>query len=275
MEATTSAFPCAGGAGVASWPMQARPDPLVPLAFVREPDGVPARNVGDGPDSAAGGAVPVDGIDPPAVPDVVAPSPDSDEALMNAFATGDAEAFTRLYDRHERATWRFIRHRLGALHEAAVDDVLQETWISVARAASRYVATARFTTWLFTVARSRVIDHLRSQAHAAISLDAPLAPADSSGDGDGGEEHWIERLPAAAADGPLARIESREQAQAFVDALAQLPAAQREAFLLQAEGGLSVDEIASATGVGGETAKTRLRYAKARLRTLLAAWRPT
>ena len=42
---------------------------------------------------------------------------------------------------------------------------------------------------------------------------------------------------------------------------------QREAFVLQAEGGLSIDEVASATGVGAETAKTRLRYAKARLRT--------
>ena len=43
--------------------------------------------------------------------------------------------------------------------------------------------------------------------------------------------------------------------------------------MLQAEDGLSVDEMASATGVGAETAKTRLRYAKAKLRTLLAGWR--
>jgi len=190
---------------------------------------------------------------------------------MLAFAGGDAAAFTRLYDRHERATWRFIRHRLGAQHEGAADDVLQETWISVAKAAPRYVATARFTTWLFTVARNRVIDHLRAQSNAMLSIDAPLAGTQAEDDG----ERWADRVAADASDGPQARIESRQQAQAFLDALAQLPDAQREAFVLQAEGGLSVEEVASATGVGAETAKTRLRYAKARLRTLLAGWRAT
>ena len=234
--------------------MQAHhPDSVPPLAFVREQDGV--RAVADGAD--AGIAIP-------------APAPDSDEFLMHAFAGGDAAAFTRLYDRHEKATWRFIRQRLGPQHEGAADDVLQETWISVAKAAPRWVPTARFTTWLFTVARSRVIDHQRAQANAMLSIDAPLAGA-STEDDDG--ERWADRVAADAADGPLARIESRQQAQAFLDALAQLPDVQREAFVLQAEGGLSVDEVASATGVGAETAKTRLRYAKAKLRTLLSGWR--
>ena len=241
--------------GVASWPVQAQPDSDPPLAFVREQDDGRAWIDADKADAAV-------------------PAADSDEFLMHAFAGGDAAAFTRLYDRHERATWRFIRHRLGAQHEGAADDVLQETWISVARAAPRYVATARFTTWLFTVARSRVIDHLRGQSNAMLSIDAPLFRADSGADaGDDDGERWADRVAADAADGPLARIESRQQAQAFLEALAQLPEPQREAFVLQAEGGLSIDEVASATGVGAETAKTRLRYAKAKLRTLLAGWR--
>ena len=239
--------------------MQAHPDSDPPLAFVREAQ------------ESAWAAVPAADA-----ADVAAPAVDSDEFLMHAFAGGDAAAFTRLYDRHERATWRFIRHRLGAQHEGAADDVLQETWISVARAAPRYVATARFTTWLFTVARNRVIDHLRAQANAMLSIDAPLpglAGSDEGDEGDDSGERWADRVMADAADGPLARIESRQQAEAFLDALAQLPEPQREAFVLQAEGGLSVDEVASATGVGAETAKTRLRYAKAKLRTLLAGWR--
>ena len=231
--------------------MQAHSDSDPSIALVREADD----------ERALAEAVPAD---------AAAPAADSDEFLMHAFAGGDAAAFTRLYDRHERAAWRFIRHRLGARHEGAADDVLQETWISVARTAPRYVATARFTTWLFTVARNRVIDHLRAQSNAMLSIDAPLAGADED---DG--ERWVDRVAADAGDGPLARIESRQQAEAFLDALAQLPQAQREAFVLQAEGGLSVDEVASATGVGAETAKTRLRYAKARLRTLLAGWRAT
>ena len=236
--------------------MQAQPDSDPPLAFVREQDDERAWVDAQTADKA----------------DAATPAADTDEFLMHAFAGGDAAAFTRLYDRHERATWRFIRHRLGVQHESAADDVLQETWISVAKAASRYVPTARFTTWLFTVARNRVIDHLRGQAHAMLSIDAPLAGVES-GDDDG--ERWADRIAADASDGPLARIESREQAQAFLDALAQLPEPQREAFVLQAEGGLSIDEVAHATGVGAETAKTRLRYAKAKLRTLLAGWKAT
>jgi RNA polymerase sigma-70 factor (ECF subfamily) len=231
--------------------VQAQSDSDPPLAFVREQD-----------DDRAWAEVERTDAEPPAA--------DSDEFLMHAFARGDAAAFTRLYDRHERATWRFIRHRLGAQHESAADDVLQETWIKVARAAPRYVPSARFTTWLFTVARNRVIDHLRGQTNAMLSIDAPLAGIES---GEDDRERWADRVAGDPADGPLARIESRQQAEAFLEALARLPEPQREAFVLQAEGGLSIDEVASATGVGAETAKTRLRYAKARLRTLLAGWR--
>src|SRR6476619_4408264 len=107
--------------GLASWPVQARPHPDPTLTLVRVADDERIR----------ADATPAE---PPP------PAADSDESLMHAFADGDAAAFTRLYDRHERATWRFIRHQLGAQHEGAADDVLQETWINVARAAPRYVA---------------------------------------------------------------------------------------------------------------------------------------
>jgi RNA polymerase sigma-70 factor (ECF subfamily) len=196
---------------------------------------------------------------------------DSDAGLVRAYAAGDTAAFARLYDRHERAAWRFIRHRLGPAHESAADDVLQETWISVARAAPRYEPTARFTTWLFTIARNKVIDHLRTLDMSTVSLDEPPPGADPSDPADA----WAERLGADPADEPLARIESRQQARAFLGALAQLPGEQREAFVLQAEGGLSLDEVARVTGVGPETAKSRLRYARTKLRALLAAWSPT
>jgi RNA polymerase sigma-70 factor (ECF subfamily) len=202
-------------------------------------------------------------------PPGAAPSgPNSDESLMRAFAAGDADAFTRLYDRHERSTWRFIRHRLGRAHESAADDVMQEAWISVAKAAPRYVATARFTTWLFAIARSRTIDYLRQQANATLSLEAAVDAVDEG-------PAWAEKLRADPGSEPPVRVESRQQAEAFLNALSQLPALQREAFVLQAEAGMSVEEIAQATGVVPETAKTRLRYAKARLRGLLAGWRPT
>lgn len=202
---------------------------------------------------------------------VVAP-PDTataeDESLMLAYAGGDAAAFTRLYDRHARRVFRFISRSLGAHHASAAEDVLQETWITVARQASRYVATARFSTWLFTLARSRVIDHLRRQGRGhELSLDAETTDAD----GEAGPA-LADCLAADERHEPLRRLEHRQQAQAFFNALEALPLVQREAFLLQAEAGLSVEEIAAATGVGAETAKSRLRYARARLREALAAW---
>lgn len=190
-----------------------------------------------------------------------------DESLMLAFAAGDAAAFTRLYDRHARRVFRFIARSLGTRHAGAADDVLQETWITVARQAPRYLPTARFSTWLFTLARSRVIDHLRRHGRGhEFSLDA------ETGETDGDAPALADCLAADERHEPLQRLERREQALAFFNALEALPLVQREAFLLQAEAGLSVEEIAAATHVGSETAKSRLRYARAKLREALAAW---
>ncbi|HEX4511381.1 MAG TPA: sigma-70 family RNA polymerase sigma factor [Burkholderiaceae bacterium] len=195
-------------------------------------------------------------------------NPDSDASLMRAYATGDADAFRKLYDRHERSTWRFIRHRLGKAYEPAADDVMQETWISVARAAPRYVPSARFTTWLFAIARGRAIDYLRAQVRSA----AARGPADQDAPGDEEGPEGADQLPADRSGEPPVRVESRQQAEAFINALAQLPPLQREAFILHVEGDMTVEEIGQITGVVAETAKTRLRYARARLRSLLADW---
>lgn len=205
-------------------------------------------------------------------PDLPAPaemSP-SDEALMLAYAGGDPRAFATLYERHERAVYRFILRRVGSLSGSGVADELhQETWFSVARQAPRYQPTARFTTWLYTIARSRIIDHLRrlqTSGGPLRSLDAE--PADA----DGELPALAAGLQADSAQEPLQQLQTREQARAFLAAVDRLPSEQREAFLLQAEAGLSVEDIASATGVGAETAKSRLRYARTKLRQALAAW---
>lgn len=184
-----------------------------------------------------------------------------DEQLMLAYAAGDVSAFERLYTRHARAVHRFIARLLRS--DAAADDLLQDTWFAVARNAATYQPSARFTTWLYTIARSRVIDHVRAQ-RPSVSLDEPAGAGDEA-------PTLGEQLAADARDEPLRRLEGREDARTFLRALDALPDAQREAFLLQAEGDLSVEAIAQATGVGVETARSRLRYARARLRAHLAA----
>jgi RNA polymerase sigma factor (sigma-70 family) len=182
---------------------------------------------------------------------------ESDETLMRRFANGEARAFETLYDRHEKPVWRFI---LRSVREAAIaDDVAQELWFAVARNAQTYVATAKFRTWLFTMARNRVIDLSRTtKVHASIDQE-----------GDDGEPMYAE-LAADSRLGPLRQLESKDSARQLLDAVETLPLDQREAFLLQAEGDMSVEEIASATNVSFETAKSRLRYARTKLKSLLS-----
>jgi RNA polymerase sigma-70 factor (ECF subfamily) len=79
-------------------------------------------------------------------------------------------------------------------------------------------------------------------------------------------------LPGSDADRPDVQVLSRAQARAFVDAVEALPTVQRETFLLQAEAGLSLEEIAAITEVGHETVKSRLRYAMTKLRSAMEAW---
>jgi RNA polymerase sigma-70 factor (ECF subfamily) len=190
--------------------------------------------------------------------------PDSDEALMLAYARGDVAAFARLYDRHEGGVYRFIaRCVVQQSGSGVVDELHQDVWFSVTRQASRYEPSARFTTWLYTIARHRVIDHVRQFK----PIQGPMQSLD--------DEHGanlVEHLAADAANEPLQQVQTRQQAQAFLAAIDELPPDQREAFLLQAEAGMSLEDIASATGVGAETAKSRLRYARNKLRQALAAW---
>ncbi len=197
-----------------------------------------------------------------ASPPIIRPMDDfgerSDGALMQAYAAGDQRAFETLYDRHALAVWRFVLRSVQQRELA--DELAQDVWFSVVREAARYEPRARFRTWLFTVAHHRVVDHWRRlRPHA--SLDAETAEGVS----------LAEVLAAESGFGPDRVLDSREQAQALLDALAALPTPQREAFLLQAEAGLSVAEIAQATGVTQETAKSRLRYARNRLRATLEA----
>ncbi|MCT6719755.1 sigma-70 family RNA polymerase sigma factor [Acidovorax sp. K2F] len=172
---------------------------------------------------------------------------------MLLYAGGDMAAFDRLYARHELAVWRFVFRSVKV--QAVADDLLQDVWFAVARNAARYEVKARFRTWLFTLAHHRLVDHLRTAKHHA-SLDASDDDARSLAD----------TLVADSGFGPVRQLQSREQAAALIAAVEQLPLEQREAFLLQAEGDLSVQEIAEATGVNFETAKSRLRYARASLR---------
>lgn len=165
-----------------------------------------------------------------------------DEELMLAYRDGDAGAFETLYARHRGALYRFV---LRSLKDRAVaEELFQEAWIRVIEARERYAPSAKFTTWLYTIAHNLLVDHWRRKGLTLVELN---------------DEH-------PSPDNPAKQAEARQAAARFLQVLEELPPAQREAFLLYEEGGMTVAEIAAATGTNEEAAKSRLRYAVAKLK---------
>ena len=184
----------------------------------------------------------------------------ADEALMRAYGRGDARAFETLYARHKGATYRYFLRHAGS-DATTADELHQDLWLRVIGARERYEAQAKFSTWLYTLARHRLVDHWRSRhgvSLASLEDDAILSQAE-------------ERAAASrdVDDDPLHASIDAETRRRLVAALADVPPLQRDAFLLHIEGGLSLDEIASLTATSGETVKSRLRYAYRRLRETL------
>lgn len=181
---------------------------------------------------------------------------------MMAYQRGDAAAFAELVARHERPLWCFLR-RLTR-DDGLAEDLLQETFMRVIHSANHWRPEAKFTTWVYTIARNLCIDHVRKQAHRrALSLDALSAREEDSSprlhERIAGDDLGAERL-----------AHSRELAQRVERALAELPEAQREVFLMREVLELPFAEIAQVVQASEATVKSRMRYALERLRLALA-----
>ncbi len=175
----------------------------------------------------------------------------SDEGLMLAYRDGEAAAFDVLYARHRTRLYRYLAHQCGDARLA--EELYQDIWLRVINARADYEVSAKFTTWLYRIAHHRLIDHYRKHARER------LREWES-------EEASIDDYPAPASETPPAEVERLQMRERLAGALAELPAPQREAFLMAEEGGMTLEEIASATGTGRETVKSRLRYALGKLR---------
>ena len=176
----------------------------------------------------------------------------SDEQLMQRYAGGDARAFELLYARHRRPLFGFLRRALD--NPALADEAFQEVWSRIIQARARYRPDARFATWMFQIAHNLLIDgHRRARPTQAL-----------------------EQLDESRIDPQVLRPEQPErELSAFEEhrrlqvAIAELPEEQRVALQLRLAEELPLEEIASITGVGRETVKSRLRYAIDRLRARL------
>lgn len=177
----------------------------------------------------------------------------TDERLMLAYRDGDAEAFERLYQRYRSKLYRHLAHQCGDARLA--EELFQDIWLKVIAARSTYEPLASFATWLFRIAHHRLLDHYRKNGRDALASYA--------------DDEVLDGIPAPVASDPAHAAEQNAIALRIQQALAALPAAQREVFLMAEAGGMTLEDIAAATATGRETIKSRMRYALGKLRSSL------
>ena len=182
----------------------------------------------------------------------------SDESLMLAYQAGKFSSFEVLYKRYKDSLYRFFKYHCAGNSQGAADaeDLAQDTWAAIINRVEHYQATAKFKTYLFTVARNKLIDFYRRYGHLENHCDSF-------------DDEAIDNDRQYRKSQPSEQEQQLHQQQ-LLRQLDKLPIDQRQAFILKEEG-FSVAEIASISDVNTETIKSRLRYARTRLKQLLTA----
>ena len=207
----------------------------------------------------------------------------SDELLMTRYANGDFAAFEVLYLRNKGGLYRYLLRQLK--QQSSAEELFQEVWSAVIDSASSYKQSAKFTTWLYRIARNKVIDqhrHLKvvdaviaQNEETKIEVAAPhdmnedrianMASESMASDNMASESSQY----ASQNSSPQNEHERAVKAQAIMYCLEKLPKHQLESFLLREESGLSLNDIAQIIDVNLEAAKSRLKTAYKNLRSCL------
>jgi RNA polymerase sigma-70 factor, ECF subfamily len=181
----------------------------------------------------------------------------ADEDLMVLYQKGEVRAFEILLVRHRKPLYNFILRYLGDKETA--EDLLQEAFMRVIKGAEAYKRQAKFTTWLYTIARNLCVDQTRRRKHRKhASLDAPLDAGEESGS-------LLDVIPSKemASDRKSVNKQLHETMQL---AIAGLSEEQREVFLMREFLDMPFKQIADVVGVPENTVKSRMRYALDKLR---------
>jgi RNA polymerase sigma-70 factor (ECF subfamily) len=188
-----------------------------------------------------------------------------DEALMFRFQGGDRSAFALLVKRHQAPLYNFA---LGHLRSGpAAEEVVQDAFVRVVHSAREFKHAARFTTWLYTIARNLCIDQGRKRAlrnHPSLDEVRHGHGEDGAGGPTLGERTAD---PGASVERAASSIEIRQR---LLEAVEGLPEEQREVFLLREVSNVPFKEIAEIVGVPENTVKSRMRYALERLQATLS-----
>ena len=136
---------------------------------------------------------------------------DTDEDLMVRYQRGEVRAFEVLLTRHRRAIYNFILRFVGDRETA--EDLLQEAFLRVIKGAEAYKRQAKFTTWLYTIARNRCLSELHAGRDAvdvdAVAVDLPFL----EGVADQIQRGWVSASPRAGLPARARRYPVRGQAR--------------------------------------------------------------
>ena len=161
-------------------------------------------------------------------------NPDPDAALMLRVKRGDRAAFAALVEKYRQPLLNFIFRTLR--DETEAEDLAQTVFLQVYKSRDRYERTAKFSTWLFTIARNLCLNELRRRSrHPAESIEEAHAEHD-----DQPRQQYEDKAHIAAPE----KLLHGELAQKIEEALAALPENQRTAILLCRQDELSYEEIA-------------------------------
>lgn len=175
----------------------------------------------------------------------------ADEELMLLYQQGDAAAFEILYTRHKGPVYRYVLRQCDG--RETTNELVQDIWMKLIQNHGSYKVKAKFTTWLYTIARHRLIDYYRQQGNRAFDMD----------------NSQLETVGATEYEQPDVRADLQQQLERLSVVVESLPVLQREVFLLKEEAGMDLEEIAKLTGVNRETVKSRLRYAVKKIRQVI------
>lgn len=169
---------------------------------------------------------------------------DTDIGLMERIRNGDTDAFETLVARHQRSVFNLACRFLH--DEGEAEDIAQEAFVRVYKAAPSYSPEAKFTTWLYTIVRNLCFNVIRKRQ------GADLVPI---------EDETIPELPSRTDD-PLEVLEKKQINEKVREAVAALPENLRMAVILQKFYGMSYEEIAKVFGCSQNAVKLRVHRAK-------------